>query len=190
MHLLLDNYDSFTYNLYEYFRQIGLEYNVCRADDSIWDNLEELQVSSIVLSPGPEKPENAPLCKALIDKFKDRAPILGICLGHQAIGQYFGADLYEMESPKHGKANKMQVINKSPLFEDLPLSFNVMQYHSLAIEPNKKSELEVLSRMQDQTIMAVKHLSYNIVGMQFHPESILTENGISILKNWKNFAGI
>lgn len=190
MHLLLDNFDSFTYNLYEYFRQLGLEYTVLRSDSEAWQKIDYANVKSLVISPGPEKPENAPLCNHLIKKLGGKIPILGICLGHQAIGQFFGAELYEMNYPMHGKARKLQIVKQQPLFNNLPGRFLVMQYHSLALKIEANSELEVLAKMEDETVMAIKHRNKNIFGLQFHPESILTENGLQVLKNWLEYSDI
>ncbi|MEX2590923.1 MAG: aminodeoxychorismate/anthranilate synthase component II [Chitinophagales bacterium] len=191
MHLLLDNYDSFTYNLYDYFRQLGIDYKVLRSDSLEWQKIDFQKVKSIVLSPGPEKPAKAPLCKILIEKASGKIPILGVCLGHQAIGQYFGDTLYEMQTPVHGKANEMYVAQKNePLFESLPGKFKVMRYHSLAIQLHQNSPLQILAKTEDGTIMAIKHRDKNIYGIQFHPESILSEYGLKILENWLKLSGL
>ncbi|MEX0813231.1 MAG: aminodeoxychorismate/anthranilate synthase component II [Chitinophagales bacterium] len=191
MHLLLDNYDSFTYNLYDYFRQLGIDYKVLRSDSLEWQKIDFQKVKSIVLSPGPEKPAKAPLCKILIEKASGKIPILGVCLGHQAIGQYFGDTLYEMQTPVHGKANEMYVAQKNePLFKSLPNNFKVMRYHSLAIQLQQNSPLQILAKTEDGTIMAIKHRDKNIYGIQFHPESILSEYGLKILENWLKLSGL
>lgn len=189
MHLLLDNYDSFTYNLYDYFAQLGINYRVLRADSPEWEKIDYSAIESLVISPGPEKPENAPLCNLLLKKLAGKVPILGVCLGHQAIGQFYGGELYEMDAPVHGKANTMYVIKPNDLlFLDLPKKFEVMQYHSLAIKFPDISPLEVLANTADGTIMAIKHNQLNVYGIQFHPESILSEYGLEILSNWLNLS--
>jgi anthranilate synthase/aminodeoxychorismate synthase-like glutamine amidotransferase len=191
MHLLLDNYDSFTYNLYDYFAQLGVNYRVLRADSPEWESVDYEAIESLVISPGPEKPEHAPLCNLLLEKLAGKVPILGVCLGHQAIGQFYGGVLYEMEVPVHGKSNAMYLQkSKDPLFENLPSSFKVMQYHSLAIKLKNETPLEVLAVTEDGTIMALKHTELNIYGIQFHPESILSEYGLELLGNWLKLSGI
>lgn len=191
MHLLLDNFDSFTYNLYDYFQQLGMDYKVLRSDAPEWANLDLTRIESLVISPGPERPENAPKIKFLLERLNAKTPILGVCLGHQAIGEFYTGELYEMAHPVHGKANKMFVLNKKEaLFTGLPSEFKVMQYHSLAIRLADNSPLEILAKTADETIMAIKHRQRNIYGIQFHPESVLSEYGIEILANWLRLSNI
>lgn len=191
MHLLLDNYDSFTYNLYDYFAQLGVRYQVLRADSPEWKKIDYSSIESLVISPGPEKPENAPLCNFLLEKLAGKIPILGVCLGHQAIGQFYGGNLYEMAAPVHGKANTMFIKKgNDALFSDLPAQFEVMQYHSLAVKLQDDSPLEILATTKDGTIMAMKHAKLNIYGIQFHPESVLSEYGLELLDNWLKLSEI
>lgn len=183
MVLLLDNYDSFTYNLYDYMMQLGQVCTVVRNDEKSIAELETLNFSSILISPGPKTPREAGITMQVIDKFYATKPILGICLGHQAIGEYFGATLTKAAQPMHGKTS-MITHSKHYLFNDLPDAFEVMRYHSLILKNVEATPLQVLAQTDTNEIMAIAHQQYNIAGVQFHPESILTPHGLHILRNW------
>jgi len=180
--LLIDNYDSFTYNLQDYFLQLNTECKVIRNDELSLDAIKAIPFDGLVLSPGPKTPKDAGIMISLIDYYHDKTPILGICLGHQGIGEYFGAKLTKADSPMHGKTSVIQH-QQHPLFKDLPEQFNVMRYHSLIIEQLEDTPLNAIANTGDE-IMAIAHRSRLIIGVQFHPESILTEYGLSMLNNW------
>ncbi|NLM35936.1 MAG: aminodeoxychorismate/anthranilate synthase component II [Clostridiales bacterium] len=184
MFLLIDNYDSFTFNLYQ---MIGAFYNdikVVRNDALTIEDIEKMKLAGIIISPGPGRPEKAGICIDVIKSFAGRLPILGICLGHQAIAHAFGGQIIRAEKIMHGKTSELYT-EDSLIFKGLPRSFNVMRYHSLVVEANSlPEELEVIAKTKDEVIMALKHKSYEIYGLQFHPESILTEYGEKILKNF------
>lgn len=185
MVLLIDNYDSFTYNLYDYMLQLGQPCKVVRNDELSIDELEALNFSSAVISPGPKTPEDAGITMSFIQKFYQTKPILGICLGHQAIGEFFGAKLVKT-IPMHGKAS---VINCKvhPLFAGLPQQIEVMRYHSLLLNGVDATPLQTIAVTADNETMALVHPQYKLAGVQFHPESILTPNGLTIMKNWFDF---
>jgi anthranilate synthase/aminodeoxychorismate synthase-like glutamine amidotransferase len=184
MVLIVDNYDSFTYNLYHYFLMLGEEVVVKGRDEITIENIEKMNPDYIVLSPGPGTPEEAKLPLDILDKFKGKTPILGVCLGHQCIGHYFGADVIKGKSPVHGKVHKIEHTDKG-VFKELKNPLNVTRYHSLVInEETLPENLEVTARTEDGAIMGVKHKKYKIEGVQFHPEAILTEQGIDMLRNF------
>ena len=182
--LVLDNYDSFTYNLVYIVRQLGYgpDMNVFRNDKI---SLEEVdQYDKILLSPGPGLPSEAGIMPELLRKYSPTKTILGVCLGHQAIGEAFGGDLINLAEVLHGVASQVTVKNDL-LFEQIPDTFSIGRYHSWVIDESTLSpDLEVIARTPDQQIMAVRHKKFNVRGVQFHPESILTENGVKIMKNW------
>ncbi len=180
--LLLDNYDSFTYNLYDYLMQLGTEVEVFRNDMLQVETIKQRGYTAIVLSPGPKRPVNAGVLMELLDHYHQELPILGICLGHQAIGEYFGAQLKKANRPMHGKTSNITHDNLG-IFEGLPHPMQVMRYHSLILEqlPNC---LQATAYSPTGEIMALKHQEYPLWGVQFHPESILSPNGLSLLGNW------
>ncbi len=181
--LLLDNYDSFTYNLYDYLLQAGTQCQVLRNDACSLDELERLDFDALVLSPGPERPADAGLMMPLIARFFDKKPILGICLGHQALGEFFGAKLVKARLPMHGKTSLI-AHSGHPLFEHLPPQFAVMRYHSLLLESLEGTPLQSIAQTDEGEIMALAHPTLPLLGVQFHPESILTEWGLQLIKNW------
>ena len=181
MLLLLDNYDSFTYNLRDYLCQLNEEVTVVRNDQCTIADIEQMNPAAIVISPGPKRPLDAGITMELMRHFHDMKPILGICLGHQALGEFFGAKLVRSVEPVHGKTSMVQH-NDDAIFEGIESPFEVMRYHSLELE-GVKSPLQILAKTGD-TIMAIKHETLPLYGLQFHPESILTPAGLKLLGNW------
>lgn len=185
MILLIDHYDSFTYNLYQFFGELGEEVFVARYDKISLEEIEQLKPKAIVLSPGPGKPEEKQQTIHLIKRFYQSIPMLGICLGHQAIGYVFGATIQNAKTIKHGKTSNI-THQGSNLFAYLHQPLEVMRYHSLVIQKDSlPSFFETLATsMDDQEIMAIKHRKYQVYGMQFHPESIGTKQGKQLLLNF------
>ena len=187
MLVLIDNYDSFTYNLVHYFEEIGERVNVFRNDEVKTKDIFNLNPDYIVISPGPSTPKNSGICIDLIKEnasLKKVKPLLGVCLGHQAIAEAFGANIIQSGKPIHGKVSKINH-NKSNLFKNIENPFNATRYHSLIVE-NKSlpSTLEITATTDDQIIMAIQHKKHPIFGVQFHPESIATNFGHELLKNF------
>lgn len=185
MILLIDNYDSFTYNLYQQVSMLGKEVKVVRNDAISICEIESLNPEAIIISPGPGTPLDAGISIEIIQKLYKRFPILGICLGHQSIGAAFGARIVQAKTIMHGKMSTLSYGQHS-LFESFHNSISVMRYHSLVIdEETLIDELEVLARAQDDNeIMAIKHVDYPLYGLQFHPESIGTEQGSLIMQSF------
>lgn len=181
MILIIDNYDSFTYNLLDYFYQLGQKCILVKNDATV-DEINTIDFNAIVISPGPGTPNSAGNLFAIIEQYHQSVPILGICLGHQALGVYYGATLDKARKPMHGKISRVYCESES-IFNNLPNNFNVVRYHSLIVK-NPPECLQILSETDEKEIMAFRHRSYPSIGIQFHPEAILTENGIEILKNW------
>ena len=183
MWALIDNYDSFTYILQDYLLQTGHECTVYRNDEITLHELITLDPARIIISPGPETPLQAGITMQVIDHFHKHTPILGVCLGHQALGMYFGARLIHTAYPMHGKISDVQH-DDSLLFKGIPSPFNAMRYHSLAIDKLENTCLNATAHTADGTIMALTHEQYPCTGVQFHPESVGTEYGLQLLKNW------
>jgi anthranilate synthase component 2 len=181
MVLLLDNFDSFTYNLQDYLAQIGLRCDVVRNDVPL-EKIMVRKYESVVLSPGPGKPTEAGNMLRLIEHYHDKVPMLGICLGHQALASFFGADIRKANSPMHGKISRI-TCQPDPVFENIPEHINVVRYHSLITE-NMPPALKVIASTDDHEIMAFRHAFLPLYGLQFHPEAVLTEYGLQLLKNW------
>lgn len=183
--LILDNYDSFTYNIAHAVRELGVEPDVIRNDKI---SLEDIgKYDKIIISPGPGIPSEAGILPALLERYAEEKPILGVCLGEQAIGERFGAQLINLSDVYHGISSEIDIDNSDYLFEGLPEKIEVGRYHSWAIDPEKiGDQLEVIGRSADGNIMAVRHKTLDIRGVQFHPESVLTPMGTMIFKNWLN----
>jgi anthranilate synthase component 2 len=182
--LMIDNYDSFTYNLVQYFGELGAEVLVHRNDEISLAEIAALKPSHLVVSPGPCSPAEAGISVAAIRHFAGKLPILGVCLGHQSIGAAFGGRIIRAQQLMHGKTSLIHT-NQQGVFADLPKDFTVNRYHSLAIERSTcPPELEVTALTDDGEIMGVRHRSLPIEGVQFHPESILTEHGHALLNNF------
>ncbi|WP_273475778.1 anthranilate synthase component II [Methanobrevibacter woesei] len=184
MILLIDNYDSFSYNLYQLIGQIDEDINVFRNDKITLDEISELNPSMIVLSPGPGRPEDAGICINIVKEFYDKIPILGVCLGHQSICMAFGGVISYASELMHGKSSIVS-LSDDLIFKGLDKEITVGRYHSLSLKDETlPKELKVIARSDDGEIMAVKHEKFNVYGLQFHPESILTPDGLSILTNF------
>ena len=185
MILLIDNYDSFSYNLYQLIGQVDSDIHVSRNDKITIDEIRDLNPQAIILSPGPGKPENAGICIDIVRQFHDSIPILGVCLGHQAICTALGGQVSHAKRLMHGKSSKIS-LDYDFIFKGLPGEITVGRYHSLSlVEDTVPESLEVISKAADDgEIMAVKHKQYNVYGLQFHPESILTPDGLTIIENF------
>ena len=181
--VIIDNYDSFTYNLSHPLKELGAQVNVYRNDKFQLEELEEFD--KIILSPGPGIPEEAGLLMDVIKTYAGQKPILGVCLGHQAIGQVFGAKLTNLSDVYHGVETAIHIMAKDYIFESLPDSFMVGRYHSWVVDKESfPSCLEITSVSDEGFIMSLRHREYDIRGIQYHPESVLTPNGKIIIKNW------
>ena len=184
--LVIDNYDSFTYNLVHFLGELGADLVVYRNDKITLDEMAAMAPDGIVLSPGPKTPTEAGICLALIDRFKATTPILGVCLGHQAIGQAIGGDVIRAPQLMHGKTSKINHTGKG-LFRGLNSGFEATRYHSLVVKRETLPEtLEVTATSDDGLIMGMQHRTLPLHGVQFHPESIASENGHALLQNFLN----
>jgi anthranilate synthase component 2 len=186
--LVIDNYDSFTYNLVHFLGELGGESEVWRNDKITLDQVAAIAPEAIVLSPGPATPDTAGICLALIDRFAPTTPILGVCLGHQALGQAMGGEVIRAPHLMHGKTSKINHTGKG-LFRGLNSGFEATRYHSLIVRPESLPDvLEVTASTDDGLIMGMQHRRFPSHGVQFHPESIASENGHAILQNFLNLA--
>jgi len=184
MLLMIDNYDSFTYNLVQYLGEMGQELKVVRNDRMTVAQIRRLAPDAIVISPGPGTPQDAGVSVAVVRELAGRIPILGVCLGHQAIGYAFGCRIVRAKCLMHGKTS-MIYHNKKDIFRGLPVPFEATRYHSLIIEPRSLvPELEVTAWTREKEIMGVRHRKFPVFGVQFHPESIMTAHGKKLLKNF------
>ena len=184
MLLMIDNYDSFVYNLVRYFEELGEEIVIYRNDKISIEDIQNMNIDGIVISPGPKSPKEAGLSLDIIDKFKGKLPILGICLGHQCIGYYFNAVIKKGNEPVHGKIFNITHNNKD-LFHNVKNPLRVTRYHSLIVSrENLPDAIEITSETEDKVIMGIKHKEYPIYGVQFHPEAEMTEEGHKILNNF------
>ena len=183
MWLLIDNYDSFSQILLDNLRQVERNVICIQNDEKTLAEIIELAPNRIILSPGPNTPDEAGITLDVIQYFHNKIPILGVCLGHQALGQFFGAKVIKGIYPIHGKTSKIQH-QKKGIFASFEEGMKVMRYHSLIIENTENTDLEVWARAEDGTIMAIGHPHFPIVGLQFHPESVLSPQGLDLLKAW------
>jgi len=182
--LVIDNYDSFVYNLVQYLGELGADPIVHRADQITIDEVEALAPDAILISPGPGRPEDAGLSNAIIERFAGVCPILGVCLGHQAIGQVFGGDVVRADRVMHGKTSLIHHHNDG-VFTGLPEPFEATRYHSLVVDRETlPAVLEITAETDDGTIMGLRHREHEIEGVQFHPESVLTASGHQLLANF------
>ncbi|OIP62030.1 MAG: aminodeoxychorismate/anthranilate synthase component II [Ignavibacteria bacterium CG2_30_36_16] len=182
--IVIDNYDSFTYNLVQLIGSLGVEPVVKRNDENTIKDIEVIKPDKIIISPGPGRPENSNVSLDAIDFFKDKLPILGVCLGHQAMGYLFGAEIVKAPVLMHGKVSLIKHDDKT-IFKNIKQNFEATRYHSLIIKRNTlPDEFEISAECDDGIIMGIRHKKYFLEGVQFHPESILTVDGKQILKNW------
>jgi len=188
MILVLDNYDSFTYNLVQYLGELGATMRVARNNKITVAEIERLAPQGIVISPGPGTPDGAGISLALVRRFHQTTPILGVCLGHQAIGQAFGGTVTRAKKQMHGKTSAIQHDGRG-VFEGLPQAFEATRYHSLVVlDEGFPADLEVSARAEDGEIMGLRHRRHPVEGVQFHPESILTDQGKALLRNFLELA--
>lgn len=184
MILVVDNYDSFTYNLVQYIAEINPDVKVLRNDEIKTSDIRKLNPSHIVISPGPGRPDKAGISKEVIENYYKVVPILGVCLGHQAIGEVFGMTVVHAPTLMHGKTSMIYHDGKG-VYQDISSPFEATRYHSLVLHPDKISdELLVTSKTEEGVIMGLRHKTYPLEGVQFHPESILTQNGKELIKNF------
>jgi anthranilate synthase/aminodeoxychorismate synthase-like glutamine amidotransferase len=188
MILVLDNYDSFTYNLVQYLGELGATMRVARNDKITVEEIERLEPEGIVISPGPGNPDGAGISLALIRRFHETTPILGVCLGHQAIGQAFGGTVSRARRQMHGKTSRIHHDGRG-VFAALPQDFEATRYHSLVVlDQGFPADLEISARAEDGEIMGLRHRRFPVEGVQFHPESILTGQGKALLRNFLGLA--
>jgi len=187
--LVLDNYDSFVFNLVQYLGELGAEPVVHRCDELTIAQIESLGIDGVLISPGPGRPEDAGLSNEVIATFAGRVPVLGVCLGHQCIGQVYGGDVVRAPEIMHGKTSRISH-NDTGVFEGLPNPFDATRYHSLVVERSSVPEaLEVTAWTDDGLVMGLRHRQFDVEGVQFHPESILTENGHRLVANFLDRCG-
>jgi anthranilate synthase component 2 len=191
MILLIDNYDSFSYNLYQMVGTINPDIMVIKNDELTIAEIEKVSPTHIIISPGPGRPKDAGICEQVIEYFKDKTPILGVCLGHQAICEVFGGTITYAKELMHGKKNIVHIANGSPIFRGLSPILDVARYHSLCAKRDTlPDEILVIAEDEHGEVMGVKHKDYNVFGVQFHPESILTINGEKIIVNFLGLGGV
>ena len=182
--ILIDNYDSFTFNLYHYLSSLKVKVDVIRNDQITSNEILKRKYNKIVISPGPGNPDQSGNCLKIVKSLYKKIPILGVCLGHQIIGQAFGSKIVQAKKLMHGKTSKI-ISKKLGILKNLPISFEATRYHSLIIDKKTLSKhLEITAESKDGLVMGVQHKKYNVHGVQFHPESIKTKLGIKILKNF------
>ena len=186
MILMIDNYDSFTYNIVQYCKELGADLKVIRNDEMSVDEIEALNPEKIIISPGPASPDEAGITLDVIKHFKDKVPILGICLGHQSIAQVFGADVVRAKNMMHGKTSTMKQSSKCKIFKDLPNEFIATRYHSLIVDKKTLPDFIIPTAYStdDDEIMAFKIKDKDIYGVQFHPESIMSQYGHEMIGNF------
>jgi len=185
MILLIDNYDSFAYNLYHAIGEVQPDIKIVRNDAHTVEEIKKLAPEKIILSPGPGKPSGAGVCIDIVKQLHDTVPILGICLGHQAIFEAFGGEISYAAQQMHGKSSEVSVDSRCPIFADLPPFIQVARYHSLAgVRDTLPDVLEIIAHTDDGEIMAIRHIKFPVFGLQFHPESILTPMGQKIIENF------
>lgn len=183
MFLVIDNYDSFVHNLARYLEIAGVKTRIVRNDEITLREIETLKPKAIILSPGPCTPQDAGLCIDIVKEYGANTPILGVCLGHQAIGEAYGAKTARADMPVHGKSTAIEHEGKD-LFKGLPSPMEVGRYHSLIVEPPETCRLQITAKTAEGEIMAFDHPSHPVYGVQFHPESVLTEHGQSLVQNF------
>jgi len=184
MHLMIDNYDSFTYNLVHYFQELGAVVKVVLNDQISVADIQDMKPQSIIISPGPKTPTDAGLSLEIIKEFAGKVPILGVCLGHQAIGHVFGGKVVQAPTLMHGRTSEI-IHDGKGLFDKIPSPFTATRYHSLTLEPhNFPKTLKITAKTSEGVIMGLEHKDLPVFGVQFHPESLLTEHGHTLLQNF------
>lgn len=186
MILMIDNYDSFTYNIVQYCLELGADLKVIRNDELTVKEIEALNPEKIIISPGPATPNDAGICLEVIEYFKDSKPIFGICLGHQSIAQVFGAEVIKAENMMHGKTSKVKVLKDTKIFKDIPSEFTQTRYHSLTVNKTNIPSCVIPTSisLDDDEIMSLEIEGKDIYGVQFHPESIMSEYGYEMIDNF------
>lgn len=188
MYLMIDNYDSFVYNLKAYMQELGREILVKRCDEITADEIEQMQPEGIILSPGPKRPWDAALCVEVAEKYQEKIPILGVCLGHQVLGHCAGALVHKGERPMHGKVTEIENYGTG-LFAGLPEKFKVTRYHSLVVDKESIPDTYRIDALaKDGAVMGISHKEWPVYGVQFHPEAVLTEYGHELLENFCHIA--
>ena len=188
MYLMIDNYDSFVYNLKAYIQELGREILVKRCDEITLEEIEHMQPEGIILSPGPKRPWDAELCMEVTERFQGQIPILGVCLGHQVLGHCCGAVVQKGERPMHGKVTELKN-NGTGVFAGLPEKYKVTRYHSLVVKKESVSEeYQIDAVSEDGAVMGISHKIWPVYGVQFHPEAVLTEYGHELLENFCRIA--
>lgn len=186
MILVIDNYDSFTFNLVQYVQSIGEEVVILRNDQVTLEKIESLNPDHLLISPGPGNPDTAGMCLEIVNTFHQRIPILGVCLGHQIIAQAFGGVIRKASKPMHGKISHVDH-DQTNIFRDISSPLQVTRYHSLVVdETTLPNCLEISAKSEDGEIMGIRHKEFKVEGVQFHPEAILTENGLKMIQNFFN----
>lgn len=184
MLFMIDNYDSFVYNLVRYFKELDEEVEIYKNDELTIDKINEKIYDGIIISPGPKTPKDSGICLEIIDKFKGIIPILGVCLGHQCIGEYFGGKIIKGTAPFHGKLSYIRH-NEKGIFKNIKNPLRVTRYHSLILSRDDlPDDIEITAETEDNVIMGIKHKKYSIYGVQFHPEAELTEDGHKLIENF------
>ena len=187
MTILIDNYDSFSYNLYQLVGAINPDIKVIRNDEFTCEEIESMKPDHIIISPGPGRPSDAGMCEEAVRYFAGKVPILGVCLGHQGICEVYGCTISHAKQLMHGKKSRIHIDNNSPIFKGLDEEMDAARYHSLvAVRETVPNVLQVIGEDKNGEVMAVQHKTYPVYGMQFHPESILTPQGRIILENFLN----
>lgn len=186
MILMIDNYDSFTYNIVQYCKELGANLKIIRNDEFTLSEIIDLKPEKIIISPGPSTPDDAGVCLEVIEYFADKLPIFGICLGHQSIAQVFGARVVRAKHMMHGKTSTIKVLEKTEIFKNLPDEFIQTRYHSLIVEQKNLPDIIIPTSksLDDNEIMSLEIKGKNIYGVQFHPESIMSEHGYDIINNF------
>lgn len=187
--ILIDNYDSFTYNIVQYLKELGVNPKVFKNDEITVEELKKLDFSSIIISPGPKNPDNAGISMNVIKEFHKTKKILGVCLGHQCIAQFFGCKIIKDKEPTHGKVSKIYHRGKCFIFDGIEQGFEATRYHSLIVDNESLTDCIIpTAYTENKILMGIKHRDYPIYGVQFHPEAILTEGGKMLLKNFLNLS--